>query len=177
MSSVSVYDNFFDKDTLKEVNIMFNDYISKPGWGTHSSYFPQHIVPNPGVVLVTQPNDILVQGIATYYLEKGIFKQLPEWMNLLLYVGYAGSSIHWHTDGVNDLGQERRASSIYLTPDWQDEWGGYFLYKEQDHIRALAPTYNRAVVVEQDVEHCSAVLGSNCEPRRSIQVFFDSNAI
>jgi len=176
--AVAVYENFLDDESLEEVLRYFNEVQHSPSWINNSDFFPSYLNKNPGPLLVTMVPQNMTDTITEYYIDKGIFKKKPKFIDVLLYIGHPGSAISWHTDGASDVySTPRAASSVYLTEDWQDEWGGYFLYKKDNELKAIEPTFNKAIVLEEDVEHCTTVLSMQSKLRKSMQIFFDKEAL
>ena len=70
--------------------------------------------------------------------------------------------------------------SIYLNEEWGSLWGGWFSWKEDESeiINSYVPQYNSAVVILNDVEHCTTPIGPSAKsPRASIQLFFEKDAL
>lgn len=175
---VQTIDNFLDKDSLDEVNRYFLEQQHTPCWINNHNFFPNQLNKNRGTILVTMIPGSYNSMLIDYFLEKKIFKRQPKFFDALLYVGLSGSSIYWHKDGRSDQHQEKRsAASIYLTESWQDDWGGWFLYKDSEDIKAIKPEYNRAVILYDDVEHCTTVISNESIPRKSLQLFFDTEVL
>lgn len=77
-------------------------------------------------------------------------------------IGLHGGGLHQHGRGGKlnvhldynmhpKLPFQRRLNLIvYLTPNWQEEWGGHLgLYKDPDTlVKSIAPVYNRAVIFD-----------------------------
>ena len=82
--------------------------------------------------------------------------------NLIPDIGLHGGGLHQHGRGGKlnvhldynmhpKLPLQRRLNLIvYLTPNWQEDWGGHLgLYKDPDHlVKEITPLYNRAVVFD-----------------------------
>lgn len=76
------------------------------------------------------------------------------------------SFIPWHSDAGHAA-----AMTIYLSsPDEND--GGYFLYKEEENIRAIAPKINRAILQENSVRHATTAVHSRANLRKTVQIFY-----
>ena len=80
--------------------------------------------------------------------------------------------IPWHNDRINL--NAREAITIYLNPQWREDWGGLFLYKEDDtpHIKGFIPTFNTAIRNSGNLSHSVSIISPDAEePRVSIQLF------
>jgi len=82
------------------------------------------------------------------------------------------SFIPWHNDQIKK--KSREAITIYLNPQWKEDWGGLFLYKENDtpHIKGFIPTFNTAIRNSGSLLHSVSIISPDAEePRVSIQIF------
>ena len=175
---VKTIDNFLDEGSLKEVNRYFLEQQHTPCWINNHNFFPNKLNKNKGTILVTMIPASFNNTLIDYFIDQKIFKRQPTFFDALLYIGLSGSSIYWHKDGQSDQHSGKRsAASIYLTEDWQDEWGGWFLYKNQGEVNAIKPEYNRAVILFKDVEHCTTVISNESLPRKSLQLFFNTEVL
>jgi Rps23 Pro-64 3,4-dihydroxylase Tpa1-like proline 4-hydroxylase len=78
------------------------------------------------------------------------------------------SYIPWHNDG-----HAAGAVSIYLNPDWNPNYGGYLLYKEDDEIKAILPEKNVAVFQANGLHHGTTPVNFAGDIRYSIQCFLE----
>lgn len=78
------------------------------------------------------------------------------------------SYIPWHHDQTHT-----DALTIYLNDNWDMDWGGLFLFKENDGpIQGFAPRFNCAVKNSANVAHCTTPVNLDApEPRFTIQLF------
>jgi hypothetical protein len=78
------------------------------------------------------------------------------------------SYIPWHNDG-----NFKGAMTIYLDADWKENWGGYFMYKEGDEVKAIKPEKNLAIHQTDGVQHCTTPVTFFGTLRRTIQIFLE----
>lgn len=76
------------------------------------------------------------------------------------------SYIPWH----NDVGK-KKAITIYVNDNWEDDWGGYFAYKDGIDIRCIKPEFNKAVILEGGIWHTVFSTNINAPMRETIQIF------
>ncbi len=89
--------------------------------------------------------------------------------NIMLYYWTRFSYIPWHTDAIYD-----GAVTIYLNSEWNEDYGGYFLYEDKKDIKAIIPQKNLAVYQYGKVRHCTTPVNFNGEIRFTIQTFLDN---
>jgi hypothetical protein len=85
---------------------------------------------------------------------------------LMFYYWTRFSYIPWHVDLEYD-----GALTIFLNEDWHEDFGGYFLYKEEKEIKAIVPQRNLATFQSNGLEHCTTPVNYDGEVRMTIQVF------
>lgn len=86
------------------------------------------------------------------------------------------SHIPWHNDSYGDAIGE--AITIYLNPTWEKNWGGLFLYLEDDveDIRGIFPHFNSAIKVTKGTLHSVSHISPSAKyPRYTLQLFPKSN--
>jgi len=81
---------------------------------------------------------------------------------------YPGSHMGWHAE-VEGI---KSAISIYLTRDWDWNYGGYICYQEaEEDLRLQIPDFNKAILQKSGTLHCVTPVYKDCPVRKSIQVF------
>ena len=91
-----------------------------------------------------------------------------------LHIWTPGSQINFHHDGDISDGVDRLSSTIYITPTWNWNWGGLFIYDDPDRGQGwVYPHYNHMVWFRPPVWHSTSMITLAAEhPRLSIQLFF-----
>jgi hypothetical protein len=179
---VTVINNFFNDSWQDKIDLFLKVQRHAPIWFTNHDYFPKHLVSGIGVMLVSAlPNPIDVE-IKDYMMEAGYFKRDPSYFAGLVYQGRASSFTHWHKDTKLDwTGMPRSGISIYLNKTWDENWGGWFCWKDNDNDKTahmICPEYNKAVLLSDDVLHSTTIVNTSVpEPRLSIQIFFERAAL
>ena len=74
--------------------------------------------------------------------------------------------IPWHSDD-----EYRYAITIYVTPDWEVDWGGWLLYEHDKRRYAVGPEFNTAVMLKTPIPHAVVPSTQRAAPRTSIQIF------
>lgn len=78
------------------------------------------------------------------------------------------SYITWHDDT-----HVKAALTVYLNESWDEDWGGYLMFKENNEIKAIKPERNLGVLQENGVEHCVSCVNIGSDYRLSLQFFLD----
>ena len=100
-------------------------------------------------------------------IKKEVENKIPYYVsNVVLHLFPPLSYITWHNDGhVN------AAFTLYMNREWDDNWGGYLMYKKDNEIMAIKPEYNLGVLQEKGVLHCVSTVNIGSDYRISLQFF------
>ena len=158
------YNVFKEEDFLK-----CNDYshyiFTRGTYETNHSIWDESIIKDSHIVLIHKLNHKLP-----------IFKMISDVANEKLnisptginfYAWTPGSYIPWHDDDHWKAG-----ATIYLNNTWEKDWGGCFLYvDENDEIRGHYPERNTGVTQRGGIYHHVTRLGNNVPYRYTIQLY------
>jgi Rps23 Pro-64 3,4-dihydroxylase Tpa1-like proline 4-hydroxylase len=106
-------------------------------------------------------------------IEKDIKKHIPNnysglYMQFHVFQYYSGVAAH--DDGTRTFG-----ATIYLNKDWDVNWGGIFLWKENEKdeiLKGVLPKPNMMVLNDETQIHMVTPISPDCkEPRISIQIW------
>jgi Rps23 Pro-64 3,4-dihydroxylase Tpa1-like proline 4-hydroxylase len=86
-------------------------------------------------------------------------------IDIMFYYWSVFSYIPWHDDCHVDS-----ALTLYLNPDWDENWGGYFMYEDGDEVKAIKPQGNMAIY-NKTVKHCTTPVHIGGKMRVTMQVF------
>jgi Rps23 Pro-64 3,4-dihydroxylase Tpa1-like proline 4-hydroxylase len=96
-------------------------------------------------------------------------KKIPYFISkVVLHLMPPLSYITWHDDT-----HVKAALTVYLNENWDEDWGGYLMYKENTEIKAIKPEKNLGVLQENGVEHCVSSINIGADYRMSLQFFLD----
>jgi len=166
-----VIDHFTSPKFIDEILKENGDLMYENIWRSNLGWQNDIISPN-GVVLIRPLNDNqkkeLLQSLKMHDLVPAE-KQIE--LDAQAYMWHNLSFIPWHNDkdSYDDI---RFAATLYLNKDWDDNWGGLFLYKKEGQILAEAPKYNKLVFNDQNYEHATSMLTSNAPFRFTVQLFW-----
>jgi hypothetical protein len=87
---------------------------------------------------------------------------------VMYYEGDSQSGLNWHTDKAYSA-----SASIYLNDDWNDNYGGYFVFKMNgDRLTtAFSPDLGLAVFQKGKINHAVTSTRHDAPKRKSLQVF------
>jgi len=90
---------------------------------------------------------------------------------VMIYAWTKYSYIPWHNDDRSES-----AITIFLNNRWEEDWGGLFLYKnENEQILGITPTFNMAVRNKGNVPHAVTMITPDAETLRlTLQIFSKS---
>jgi Rps23 Pro-64 3,4-dihydroxylase Tpa1-like proline 4-hydroxylase len=166
-----VINNFTSPDFIAEILKENQDLMYENVWRSNLGWQNDIVSPN-GVVLIRPLNDNqkkeLLQSLKIHDLVP-TDKQIE--LDAQAYMWHNLSFIPWHSDKEND-DEVRYAATLYLNKEWNNNWGGLFLYKKNDNIYAEAPRFNLLVFNDQNYEHATSMLTSNAPFRYTIQLFW-----
>jgi len=122
------------------------------------------------------------QGIVNYppfeklkiLVKRNPFYVMPdvEDLNMTTTIHYLekDSAINWHNDGNGKYG-----ATYYLNKRWNRNWGGEFMFKNENGHGWIPPVGNSLILVKAPLEHkVNTVLSPNI-PRVSIQMFMKNH--
>ena len=93
--------------------------------------------------------------------------QVDSIKDIMFYYWTQGSHIPWHNDGCHNGG-----ITIYLNKVWDEDWGGIFLFKDDETINGFYPKQNRSIMQVGGIKHSVAPTTQNSDIRFTIQIFF-----
>jgi len=76
------------------------------------------------------------------------------------------SFIDWHRDSHCIA-----ALTVYLNEKWNDNWGGYLIYEENDELKAIKPEKNLAIIQKTPLNHSVSMVNIGADYRISLQIF------
>lgn len=162
-----IMENFLNPDTIEKV---VSYTRSTKNLRTNLTNWPSGVVGTSGLILISELEEKLFEDV-----KQETMNQLPQYQHLFdrewsisSHIGTRLSYIPWHNDAKHKL-----SVTIYLNSTWEKEWAGYLLYEEQDHVRALLPKYNTAIVFTPPLMHTVLATNIIAPLRESLQIFID----
>lgn len=166
--NLHICENFLEEDLY---NACFQ-YSIQTLTSTDSSFRTNHswnsdVVNDSNVVLVHTLNSTNILYALINDTVKTKFKTTSI-KSIFFYYWMQGSHIPWHDDGGH-----AGAITIYLNGEWNENWGGAFLYKDtgNDTITGIYPKQNRAIQLTRPLQHTVVPTTKNSDVRFTIQIF------
>jgi hypothetical protein len=171
--SIQIFDNVLDTNYA---NTLFNECINKLQsgdelWKTNNSW-PVGIIKSSHPVLIRMMDPANTEIILNSLLSKG-FIQDKKYV-VMNYLWTKLSYIPWH----DDL-HATEAMTLYLNPQWENDWGGYFLYADKSSVRnhvyqfqGFIPKFNTLVKNKNHILHSVTQVSLDVPyPRCTLQFF------
>ena len=159
---ITIYEDFLTQDNLFNLVSLSNEIYTSGEYvlRTNASWTSE-ILGNSFPIINykiedTEILEMLQNKLTTYKIKSASFFYFTE-----------HSFIPWHNDAGHGA-----ALTIYLSSHDENN-GGYFLYKEEDELRAIAPKLNRAVLQENSVRHATTAVHSRANLRKTLQIFYE----
>ena len=166
-----IINNFISPEFIDEILKENKDLIYDNIWRSNLGWQDDIVSPN-GVVLI-RPLNVNQKKELLKALKKHTL--IPDDKKIELdaqaYMWHKFSFIPWHSD-KDSYDEVRFAATLYLNKEWDDNWGGLFLYKKNDCIHAEAPRFNKLVFNDQNYEHATSMLTSTAPFRFTVQLFW-----
>jgi hypothetical protein len=165
---IIVYNEFLSNDLFDDVQIFAEEIIKSPVpyLGRTNLCWPDEIVKQSSSVIII---DILKEFPICDKLKSEIESKTKLGVNrLMLYFWNKLSYIPWHTDA-----HAKSGLTIYLNDYWHEDWGGYFMYKLNDEIKAIKPESNLGISQVGNVPHAVSTINLDANLRITIQCFFN----
>jgi len=165
--TLRIFDNFLDDALYNECYEYSTSRFESPEMSLRTNLsWDQNIRKDSNLVLT----HILSTDNDLYKKINDIVKtkcQVNSIKNIMFYYWTQGSHIPWHNDGCHNGG-----ITIYLNKVWDEDWGGIFLFKDDETINGFYPKQNRSIMQVGGIEHSVAPTTKNSDIRFTIQIFF-----
>ena len=167
MADIEFFEDVFEKRFCTFLLANARDCLSGSSEFRRSNFhWSQHIRQSSAAVLVRDYDEVLSRLILDALLKSGIVEH--DRYAVMSYAWTRLSYIPWHNDANHS-----EALTIYLNDVWEKDWGGLFLYEDEDgSIRGFAPAFNCGLKNRSNVLHATTPVTLDApEPRFSIQIF------
>ena len=164
--NIFIHNNFLEKQLIIDIKKLIREKVNNFSWKTNLSW-GQNIVKSSSQVssfnLINEKK--FYNEILSYY--KKYLKNKNFTPIILYYVWHNLSYIPFHKDEHSVV-----ASTIYLNEDWHEDYGGLFLYKINNEIKAIVPEFNKCIINKNNVTHATTLITTNAPYRETLQLFF-----
>jgi hypothetical protein len=168
MKQLKIINNFFNENEIKFIKNYAEDILST------QEILSSDIIDDWQAQLNTSSG-----RINTYHINSKIDSELYEIISKKIkksfemeikgssfYFWLNNSNINWH----NDSGH-KAAATIYLNKIWDKNWGGYFIYENDNKLGIEIPKYNKCIFQSGGIEHATTPVDKNAPIRKSLQIF------
>ena len=160
--------NFLDKDTYKGIHHAIirerkkiNLHSVEKDWG---KFLYNNLEPAKRVEVSNYPPFEKLKTLVkhnSYYT----FSEIKH-MSTTIHYMTKNSGINWHNDGGWKYG-----ATYYLNNRWHRQWGGEFMFTENNGHGWIPPVGNSLVIVKAPISHKVNPILSPIIPRISVQMF------
>lgn len=170
---INVYSNFLSEESIKILDnkveeILYKSDPNVPNFTTSLTSWQNQLQKSSTPIIryvLNKNDDTLFQ-----FLKKEIENKIPYYIDsMVIHLSPKLSYIPWHNDS-----HVIAALTIYLNKKWDVNWGGYFLYKLNNEIKAIKPEFNLALLQEggaTGLPHCVTTTNIDADLRISLQLF------
>lgn len=161
--NVNTYSNVLPIELISKIEQFANE---QKNTRTNYSSWDNAIVRKSNAVIVYDLPETIIKEISSsiYLLIPDV--SLIEYIHAMYYKWMPGSYIPWHSDHSWDF-----ALTIYCNKNWDENWGGYFAYKDNSNIACIKPEFNVATRIYTPLEHSVFTTTPDADPRVTIQIF------
>jgi Rps23 Pro-64 3,4-dihydroxylase Tpa1-like proline 4-hydroxylase len=164
--NIFINNNFLEKQLIIDIKNFIRNNVNSFNWKTNLSWGKNIVKTSSQVSAFNLTNEKkFSEKILGYYKEHLKNKKFNPM--IFYYVWHNLSYIPFHKDDHAVI-----ASTIYLNEDWHEDYGGLFLYKTNDEIRAIVPEFNKCIVNKNNVAHATTLITTNAPYRETLQLFF-----
>jgi Rps23 Pro-64 3,4-dihydroxylase Tpa1-like proline 4-hydroxylase len=168
MEKIEIYENFLELDFIKILKIKIRSELTNPVWRSSISWEEKIRKSSAPVLIYLLNKDKYIYD----YFRNKYDNMLPHLKNKEMFIMYflwpRLSFIAFHNDHNHFF-----ASTIYLNEDWHEDYGGLFLYKEKNEIKAIVPKFNLAITNPKNIIHGTSLTTIDAPFRETIQIFFN----
>ncbi len=168
---VKVTDNTFTEDEYETILFAMKDMVDNNISTITTKDWPEDLV--SGINGHSDVYPVLSQEVMKILSDKcmsvlGTTKKYENY-SAMYYEGYGQCGLNWHTDRAYSA-----SASIYLNDDWEDNYGGYFVFRMEGGNKLgtlVRPDLGVSVFQKGKIDHAVTQTRSDAPKRKSIQVF------
>ena len=161
---IKITKNFLNLTTINKITEYVNDSVDQYKW-TSNLFWNKRIIKGSAQVSILKLDENLEKEI----LEK-IYKENKKFKNynikIVFYIWHNFSYIPFHNDGMYEFG-----ATVYLNEVWEEDWGGLFLYKENNKNKFIIPEFNNCVFNFNKTDHAVSMITAEAPYRTTLQIF------
>jgi Rps23 Pro-64 3,4-dihydroxylase Tpa1-like proline 4-hydroxylase len=169
--NIIIYNDFLSNDLFDEIQIFAENTIKSPEpYLGRTNLCWQDEIRNQSTPVIIR--DIIGDTPIYNKLKSEIDSKTGlKVERLMLYFWTKLSYIPWHNDG-----HAESALTIYLNDYWDEDWGGYFMFKLNNEIKAIKPDRNLGIIQTGSIFHSVSTINLDADLRITVQTFFMPNS-
>ena len=168
MEKIEIFENFLELDFIKTLKNKVHNEITNSVWRSNIAWAEGIKKSSAPILINVLDND---KYIYDYFRNKydNMFTELKDKEIVINYFLFPRLSyIPFHNDNSHVF-----ASTIYLNEYWHEDYGGLFLYKEKNEMKAIVPKFNLALTNPSNISHGTSLTTIDAPYRETIQIFFN----
>ena len=165
---ITIKNNFLDEIFINNFiqNIIKESQEYKPIWKSNINW-GENIVKGSSLVLAYEIKKEELNYIKSKFVELDDKFKDKEIVGHF-YIWTRGSNIPMHNDSNYEYG-----CTIYLNKHWEIDWGGLYIWKEENKLNVEKPEFNKLIINKGNTKHGTTLLNYNIpEERLTLQIFF-----
>jgi hypothetical protein len=131
----------------------------------YTSWQKELVRASTAILVFDLPEDLRNEVVAQAKLACGELNKYPT-IHALYHKMMPGSYITWHQDHSWKFGM-----TIHLNEYWDENFGGYFAFKEGQEVKCLKPEFNHGNYIVTPLDHCVFATTPDAPARTTIQLF------
>ena len=160
--------NILDTDTLTHAHREVEVLKEQGGWGISRNFWEVKLYEGSiiGAVGIARAGEQLAERVVST-----LHPHLPQsnQVEVYHYLWYPLSGINMHNDSGSEI---IFGATIYLTPKWSINWGGLFVYGNNNkELQVNFPTYNSTIINDNATHHMVTTISPLAPyPRYTLQI-------
>ena len=167
--ALTKFENFLPENLYTECVNAAKFVLNNDGVQFKTNYFWENAIIKDSFPVLIHPiykENQLYNNLKNIIEEKT--KLLVKNHDIMIYFWTRFSYIPWHHDSIY-----AGALTVYLNENWHEDFGGFFLYQENEEIKAILPKRNLGILQTDGIKHSTTAVNYDGHMRVTIQVFLD----
>jgi Rps23 Pro-64 3,4-dihydroxylase Tpa1-like proline 4-hydroxylase len=146
MSLLHYYKDFLPLDYYKELHHILIKYRNKCD-SFYPTNWPKKLIDNYKLPKKKLLNDKELNKFVFYLEKTGKIEIGLKWY-IMVYYYYENSGMNWHNDGTHT-----KSFTFYVNKNWNEDWGGEFMWKAGNENGFFKPTGNSLIILAPPFLH------------------------
>jgi Rps23 Pro-64 3,4-dihydroxylase Tpa1-like proline 4-hydroxylase len=163
---IKVVENTFSASTLEKLKIFTRD--GRQPSTTNFFNWTKNVTGMSNAIFKFDLTEDLKELVTKELIDKNILPSIPKKWNIAVQLCSRMSYIPWHNDANWIF-----SATVYLNNEWNPEWGGYFTYQDDNEIKAIIPSHNKAISFKTPLKHSVLLTSIDSPFREALQIFVE----